>query len=223
MKGAVFTEYFNNLIDDEKVIKSLETIIKELTKGDKVFDKNSKYITVFGAARSKEGSKDYNYTMKIGETAAKYGYSVITGGGPGAMEAAAKGAYLSGGTTYGINVELPHEQGTNPYITKSYVCKHLFTRKILLTHYSKGFVVVPGGFGTLDELFEVLTLMATTLKNFVPVILADSTYWMPLYHWINTEMVNRGFVSKNEVDFIKIIDEPEEIIKEISNYHKIEE
>lgn len=184
MKETLFSEKFHNLIDDSHAIESLETVIKELIKGSKVFDGDGKYITVFGSARTKENDKDYIYTMKIGEAAAKAGYHVVTGGGPGAMEAAAKGAYLAGGTTYGINIELPHEQGTNPYVSRSFLCKYLFTRKILLTHKSNGFIVTPGGFGTLDELFEVLTLITTTLSDFVPVILADSSYWTPLYDWI---------------------------------------
>ncbi len=216
MKDTVFSEHFYNLIKDEKIVESLEIVIKELIQGAKVFDKEKKYITIFGSARIKENTEDYNYIMSIGEEAVKAGFSVVTGGGPGAMEAAAKGAFNAGGTTYGINVALPHEQGTNPYITKAFLCKYLFTRKVLLTHKSSGFVVVPGGFGTLDELFEVLTLMATTLSDFLPVILAGSSFWTPMYDWLKNQMLNKGFISQNELDFIKILDDPAEIIEVIS-------
>lgn len=144
------------------IISYMDIVADELKSGISLFkSKNEKIVAVFGSARTKSNDKEYLIAEETGKKLVENGFSVITGGGPGIMEAALKGALLNHGDTYGVNVVLPHEQESNKYIKNGYVCKHLFTRKVLLTRNVCGYIVLPGGFGTLDELFDVLTLMNT--------------------------------------------------------------
>ena len=199
--------------------KDTDNISKELLDGLKVFNSKHKLISVFGSARVKPDTLDYSLACDIGDIAAKNGYGIITGGGPGIMEAAAKGCALAGGVTYGINIRLPYEQFMNPYIKIPFFCKQMFNRKILLTCNSIGFVVMPGGFGTLDELFEIVTLVSTTLSKPVPIVLANSSYWAGLYQWIEEKFIPLVFINKNELKIIKILDRPIDIITYISQFN----
>ena len=170
-------------------------------------------ISVFGSARSKPQDPDYAAALETAALLAKEGFAVITGGGPGIMEAANRGAFEAGGLSIGCNIELPFEQRPNAYQTRSLRFKYFFVRKMMFVKYSLGFVIFPGGFGTLDELFEALTLIQTKkIRNF-PVILFGSEYWMGLLNWINDYMLPQGKVNADEVRLFRVTDSPAEVVE----------
>jgi uncharacterized protein (TIGR00730 family) len=170
-------------------------------------------VSIFGSART---SKDDPYYKAAEETAAQLareGFAVITGGGPGIMEAANKGAFEAGGQSIGCNIELPFEQGSNPYLTQGLKFKYFFVRKMMFVKYSLGFIIFPGGFGTLDELFEALTLIQTKkIRNF-PVVLFGSTYWEKLLDWIRDPAMTEGKVTEQDLKLLHVTDSPAEVIK----------
>ncbi|MCP3676148.1 MAG: TIGR00730 family Rossman fold protein, partial [Deltaproteobacteria bacterium] len=164
-------------------------------------------------------SRDYKKTAVIARLLAENGYSVITGGGPGLMEAANKGAAEGGGASIGLNITLPEEQKPNSFQNKSIQFKYFFARKVMFVKYAMGYVCMPGGFGTLDELFEALTLMQTHKIYTFPLILCGTEYWSGLIEWMKDVMCKRRTVSKKDFDFITLTDDPEEIV-EIMNRHR---
>jgi len=170
-------------------------------------------ISIFGSARSKPNDPDYAAAQETAALLAKEGFAVITGGGPGIMEAANRGAFEAGGLSIGCNIELPFEQRPNAYQTRSLTFKYFFVRKMMFVKYSLGFIIFPGGFGTLDELFEALTLIQTKkIRNF-PVILFGSDYWMGLLDWIRDYMLPQGKVNENEVRLFRVTDSPAEVVE----------
>ena len=171
-------------------------------------------VTVFGSARSKPGSEDYESARAMGFALAKAGYDVITGGGPGDMEAANRGAIEAGGNSVGLCIQLPREEKPNPYLTHTVSFKYFFVRKVMLVKQSKAFVVLPGGFGTLDELFEAVTLVQTKKIDPFPIILAgDPSHWQGLLDWIKNSLVARGKVGEAEVNILQIAQTPEAVLK----------
>lgn len=171
-------------------------------------------VTVFGSARSKPGSQDYDDARAMGVALAKAGYDVITGGGPGDMEAANRGALEGGGNSVGLCIQLPREEKPNPYLTHSVFFKYFFIRKVMLVKHSKAFVVLPGGFGTLDELFEAVTLVQTGKIDPFPIILAgDPAHWKGLLDWIRDSLVARGKVGAADVDILQMAHTPEDVLK----------
>ncbi len=176
-------------------------------------------VTVFGSARTKPTQAEYSQGETIGKALAEAGFAVVTGGGPGIMEAANKGAFEAGGESIGLNVELPFEQKINPYLTKSMTFEHFFARKVMLVKYSRGFVCMPGGFGTLDELAECLTLIQTKKVKPFPIILFGSSYWTGLLEWMKTQMVIGAFIHADDVHLMQITDNPLEIPGIIKTYH----
>jgi uncharacterized protein (TIGR00730 family) len=179
-------------------------------------------VSIFGSARTKEGDPYYQLATEIAKSVSEAGYGIITGGGPGIMEAGNKGAHLAGGTSVGLNIDLPFEQHDNPYIDadKSLDFDYFFVRKVMFVKYSQGFVVMPGGFGTLDELFEAMTLIQTHKIVTFPIILVGSAFWKGLFDWIKTEMLNAGNISPHDLDLIKIVDTKEEVVEIIDNFYK---
>lgn len=179
-------------------------------------------ITVFGSARFGPESEHYKNAESIGAELAKLGFTVMTGGGPGIMEAANKGAYLQGGLSVGLNIDLPFEQFNNPYIEPSKILHHryFFVRKVMFVKYAQAFVVCPGGFGTLDELFEVLTLIQTNKISQVPVILVGTDYWTGLKQWITDVMLHQSNnISEKDLDLMPITDDPDEVVAYIRNFY----
>lgn len=170
-------------------------------------------ISVFGSARTPEGSKRWEEGRRIGELVAEAGYAVITGGGPGAMEAANKGAWDAGGTSVGLGIELPHEQGMNQWVNLGINFRYFFARKTMFVKYSHGFIVLPGGFGTMDELFEALTLVQTHKIESFPIVLLGTEYWGGLFDWIRSTMVEGGTVSPGDDGLVTIVDDPEEAVE----------
>ena len=170
-------------------------------------------VSFFGSARTKPSDPYYQAAEKVAALFAEAGVPVITGGGPGIMEAANKGAYEAGGLSIGCNIELPHEQYTNPYLTRSLDFKFFFVRKTMFVKYAMGFVVFPGGYGTLDELFEALTLIQTDKMTDFPVVLFGKAYWEGLATWINTQLLDRGMISPGAEQLVKITDDPHEVVR----------
>jgi uncharacterized protein (TIGR00730 family) len=171
-------------------------------------------VTIFGSARSQPGSKDYERAEAMGRALAQAGYAVITGGGPGDMEAANKGALEAGGESVGLAIELPYELRPNPYLTRTLSFRYFFVRKVMFVKYSRAFVIMPGGFGTLDEMFEAVTLVQTKkVKPFPVILVGDDGYWDGLLDWIKTTMVARGKVRAEEVDIIQRARTPQEVVK----------
>ncbi|MDP6501668.1 MAG: TIGR00730 family Rossman fold protein [Dehalococcoidales bacterium] len=176
-------------------------------------------VSIYGSARLKSDTELYSQTEDIAYLLGKLGFSIITGGGPGVMEAANKGAMRAGVVSVGLNIELPEEQAGNEFTTKSITFHHFFVRKVMLVKYATAFVIMPGGLGTLDELTEVLTLMQTlTIKPF-PVILIDSGFWRGFLDWLKSSALVRNFVSKEDFSLLRVCDRPEEVGEIVQNWY----
>ena len=172
-------------------------------------------VTIFGSARVKEGSETYEAARKTARLFAEAGLAVVTGGGPGTMEAANRGAKEGGGLSIGFNILLPHEQGLNPYCDISRTFKHFYVRKVMFVKAAEGFVIFPGGFGTMDELYEALTLIQTGKIGTFPVVLFDSDYWGEMLDWVREEMLADGLVSPGDLELLHVTDEPQEAVQRI--------
>mgnify|MGYP001032172534 CR=1 FL=1 len=188
-------------------------IIGELVEG---FDKLStveRAVTIYGSARIKESDRLYSQTQELGRRLGELGYAVITGGGPGLMEAANRGAQEAGAVSIGLNITLPTEQRPNPYTTKTLTFDHFFARKVMLVKYAMAFVAMPGGLGTLDELSEVLTLMQTHKTRPFPVVLFDSGYWKGFVEWLRADTLARGYITAEDLDVLRVCDQSEEVVE----------
>ncbi len=176
-------------------------------------------VSVFGSSRAHPGSAQYEHAMRISAALAKAGYTVITGGGPGIMEAANKGAASVNGLSVGLGIELPQEQGLNDYVDVGLEFRYFFVRKTMFVKYSQAFVVLPGGFGTLDELFEALTLVQTDKITKFPIVLVESSYWSGLLSWLRETVAGQGKVSAADLDLLSIADDPDEVVRIIKAAH----
>jgi uncharacterized protein (TIGR00730 family) len=172
-------------------------------------------VSIFGSARVKEDHPWYELTRETAACLTRHGYTVITGGGPGLMEAANRGAKEAGGDSIGLNIELPHEQHANPYVTRSLEFHYFFARKLMFVRYARAFVIMPGGFGTLDELFEALTLIQTHRIQHFPVILVGSAFWDPLLEWIDRALEDQGLISPGDKELLVVADEPHQVCKHV--------
>jgi uncharacterized protein (TIGR00730 family) len=177
-------------------------------------------VAVFGSARTLPGEVDYDRAEQIGAGLATAGYAVITGGGPGIMEAANRGAVSAGGVSVGLGIELPQEQGLNEYVEIGLEFRYFFVRKTVFVKYSQAFVVLPGGFGTLDELFEALTLVQTGKITKFPIVLVDSEYWSGLLSWVERTLVSQGKISAVDQTLLQIADDPAEVVQIIKDAHR---
>ena len=178
-------------------------------------------VTIFGSARMKPSDKYYRAAVTIAKGLAQHNLAVVTGGGPGIMEAANKGAAQGGGKSVGLNIELPREQNGNRYANVPLHFHYFFARKVCFVKYSLGFIYMPGGFGTLDELFEVLTLVQTERIPQFPLILFGSEHWKGLLHWMKTELQTRhSYISRGDLDLLKITDDPDEAVHIILEYER---
>jgi uncharacterized protein (TIGR00730 family) len=169
-------------------------------------------VTVFGSARFQEDHRYYKLAQEIGTRIARAGFTVMTGGGPGIMEAANRGAKIGGGRSIGCNIKLPKEQYPNPYLDTFVEFDHFFVRKVMLVKYSRAFVVMPGGFGTLDEVFETMTLIQTGKMNFFPIVAVGRDYWEHLRTFIRRTMLEEATISPSDLDLITLTDSPEEAV-----------
>jgi uncharacterized protein (TIGR00730 family) len=178
-------------------------------------------VSVFGSARSQPGSAEYELAEQIGIELARAGYAVITGGGPGIMEAANKGATSAGGVSVGLGIELPLEQGLNEYVEIGLEFRYFFVRKTIFVKYSQAFVVLPGGFGTLDELFESIVLVQTGKITRFPIVLVGSEYWQGLLSWIKETVLPAGRISAPDLELVKVADDPAEVARIITEAHRM--
>jgi uncharacterized protein (TIGR00730 family) len=169
-------------------------------------------ISVFGSARTKPDSPHYQTGVDVGRLLVEAGVAVITGGGPGSMEAANRGASEAGGLSIGLGIELPFEQGMNQWVALGVGFRYFFARKTMFVKYAQGFVVLPGGLGTLDELFEAMVLVQTSKVTQFPIVLVDTAFWSPLLDWIRDTMVAEGLVSPGDMDIVQLADTPEEAV-----------
>ena len=176
-------------------------------------------VSIFGSARTQADHPYYLLTEEIARQLSDAGFSVISGGGPGIMEAANKGAFQGKSPSIGLNIELPHEQNSNPYQDIGHNFKHFYMRKVMFVKYASAFVVMPGGFGTLDEVMEALTLIQTGKVPRIPIILVGSAFWDGMMEWFRVTLVNEGMVSPEDMHLIQVIDEPEVIIEAIFKHY----
>jgi len=175
-------------------------------------------VTVFGSARVKPEDPYYQMAEKLGRLLVQNGFSVITGGGPGIMEAANKGAAEAGGRSVGMNIKLPFEQKPNPYANLQIDYKYFFIRKVMFVKYAVAYIIMPGGYGTMDEFFEALTLIQTKRVKSFPVILMGREYWQGLLDWLKSTMLRTNMILPFDIEMIQIMDEPEEVVKHIQKY-----
>ena len=197
----------------EADLEGAVTIFLEFLRGFESFDFESPCVTVFGSARFKEDHPYYQLARETGVALARAGYAVMTGGGPGIMEAANRGAREAGGLSLGCNIKLPFEQKPNPYLDKFIELEHFFIRKVMLVKYSSAFVIMPGGFGTLDEAFEVMTLVQTGKLDRFPVVGMGGDFWRHLRNFARETMLNEGVISTEDLDFIHNADTPDEALQ----------
>ena len=197
-------------------------IMAEFVDGFEALAKIGPCISIFGSARTKPGHPHYELATEIARELAEEGFGIISGGGPGIMEAANKGAFLAGGKSVGLNIELPFEQMPNTYIDrdKSLNFDYFFVRKVMFTKYSQGYIMMPGGFGTMDEFFEVLTLVQTNKVNRIPMILVGKKYWQGLIDWIRSSMLDdEHYIHPEDMDLIRIVDTPKEVVDFILEFY----
>jgi uncharacterized protein (TIGR00730 family) len=193
-------------------------ILSEFVEGFDALAAVGHAVTVFGSARTQEGTPLYDRARTIGRKLAEAGYAVITGGGPGTMEAANRGCREGGGLSVGCNIELPHEQSLNPYVDLGVEFHYFFARKTMFVKYADAFVILPGGFGTLDELFEALTLIQTGKVRHFPVVLVDSGYWQGLIDWARGTLLRDGAINEADLDLLQVTDDPDEVVRIIKAY-----
>jgi uncharacterized protein (TIGR00730 family) len=203
------------LIDDLKLGESwrLFKILGEFVEGVEALHELGPAVSIFGSARTQPGDPIYQQAREIAGAFAKEGFSVITGGGGGVMEAANKGATEAGGNSVGLNIKLPFEQQPNDFANVQVEFNYFFIRKVMFMKYAAAYVGLPGGFGTLDEIFEVMTLIQTQRIKPFPVILTGSDYWSGLLDWVKDQLLGRGMISPGDTDIVQVIDDPQEIVR----------
>jgi uncharacterized protein (TIGR00730 family) len=208
------------LIDSFSIEESwrIFRIMAEFVESIEALSKVKNAVTIFGSARVKPEDKYYQMTEILGRLLAQNGFSVITGGGPGIMEAANKGAAEANGKSIGMNIRLPFEQKPNPYANIHLDYKYFFIRKVMFVKYALAYVILPGGYGTMDEFFEALTLIQTKRVKSFPLILMGSEYWQGLLDWLKNSMLHKSMILPSDYEMIQIIDDPEEVVKHIKKY-----
>jgi uncharacterized protein (TIGR00730 family) len=198
----------------ETVSGDISLIASEFLAGFQAVDEIDRpAVSIFGSARVREGTPTYDRARATGRAFAETGFAVVTGGGPGVMEAANRGCKDAGGLSVGFNIELPHEQGINAYCDIALTFHHFYARKVMFVKAAEGFVIFPGGFGTQDELWEALTLIQTGKIGNFPVVLFDSDYWAELLDWLRKEMLEDGLISPQDVELLYVTDDPKEVVQ----------
>ena len=205
--------------EDERI----ERIVGELRRGFEALKDLGPAVTIFGSARVAPEEPEYEQARATARMLGESGFAVITGGGPGIMEAGNRGAQDAGTTSVGLNIELPFEQAPNPYQDIELMFHYFFTRKLMFVRYATGFVVFPGGYGTLDELFEALVLEQTDKVSDFPIVLVGTSYWRGLVDWVRTRLVDEGMISPQDTDLIKVTDDPSEVLTHVNHCHLLQE
>jgi uncharacterized protein (TIGR00730 family) len=214
--------HFHVMIDifevDEKA--RIKRIVDEFGKGFETLGKIGDAVSIFGSARLGPKNGYYKLAEKTAYLLSKAGYAIITGGGPSIMEAGNKGARRAGGQSIGLNIQLPTEQKPNPYATTGLEFHYFFIRKVMFVRYAKAFVIFPGGYGTLDELFESINLILTARIPKFPVILVGSRYWQGLLHWVMSTVLRQGCIDKEDLSLFSLVDKPEDVVRQINQFYK---
>ena len=188
-------------------------ILAEFVEGFETLSDIYPCVSVFGSARVRPGEKTYDKTVAVAQKLAENGFNIMTGGGPGIMEAANRGAKKGGAKSVGVNIHLPLEQECNPFADIKVEFKYFFVRKVMLVKYAQAYVGMPGGFGTLDEIFEAITLIQTRRIKPFPVVLVGSDYWGPLWEWVKNNPLDRGLISAEDMELVTLVDDPDEVAK----------
>jgi uncharacterized protein (TIGR00730 family) len=220
----------HDILQDIKLEQLLKTqddiwrvfrVMSEFVEGFQTLSKLGPCVTIFGSARTKPGSRYYELTTTVAKEFVRNGYGIISGGGPGIMEAANKGAKESGGASVGINIDLPFEQSANPHIDKDKLItfRHFYVRKVMFAKYAQAFVVMPGGFGTLDELFESVTLVQTKKVTPFPIILMGKEYWGGMLDWVKKTMIAEGTISEDDLALLSLTDDPMEPARIVVDFY----
>ncbi|SDQ36919.1 hypothetical protein SAMN05421664_1343 [Chryseobacterium soldanellicola] len=209
---------------DETITKDSWMVFKVMAEFVDGYEKLAKIgpcVSIFGSARLKPESKYYNMAVEIAEKITKIGFGIITGGGPGIMEAGNKGAFNAKGKSIGLNIDLPFEQHFNPYINRSYSMNfdYFFVRKVMFVKYSQGFIVMPGGFGTLDELTEAITLIQTNKIGRFPIVLVGSEFWSGLLDWFKATLLKEDMIAENDLDLYRVVDSADEAVAHIKAFY----
>jgi len=217
-----FNEFERDLVANQEDLWRVFRIMAEFVEGFETMGHIKPSVAVFGSARTKANHKYYKKTERVSKELVKRGFGIITGGGPGIMEAANKGANMVNGSSTGVNIELPHEQSANPFIDSDKLLnfRYFFIRKVMFFKYAQGYVIMPGGFGTIDEFFEVLTLVQTKKTKKVAIVVMGKDYWCPLMDWIKEYMMKFKYIENFEMDLFKITDDPKEAADIIYQFHK---
>lgn len=214
-------EFFVNTdflpMDSWRILRIMSEFVDSF---DEMSRQPERLVSVFGSARTPEGSVYYEMAREVGKRLVEAGYGVITGGGPGIMGAASRGAYEAGGRSIGLNIQLPMEQHPNPHQTDSLSFRYFFVRKVCFLKYSTAIIVFPGGFGTLDELSEVLTMAQTNKINRIPLILVGKKFWDGFFRWIRHDMVGEGTINKEDIDLLELVDSAEEAVSYLLECHR---
>ncbi|MBP2679984.1 MAG: hypothetical protein H6Q82_3049 [Deltaproteobacteria bacterium] len=195
-------------------------IMSEFVEGFETLKNLGPAISIFGSARTRKDDWSYKATLKIADMLARRGFAIISGGGPGIMEAANKGARMGKGVSVGLNIKLPEEQKANRYQDVSLTFRHFFARKVMFVKYASGYVIMPGGFGTLDEFFESLTLIQTAKIRRFPVVLMGRKYWEGLIRWMAQTLIEEGTISADDLNLFYLTDRPEDAVEYIIKYHR---
>ncbi|OQB13392.1 MAG: LOG family protein YvdD [Candidatus Omnitrophica bacterium ADurb.Bin205] len=195
-------------------------IISEFVDGFEILSKVNKAVSIFGSSRTSTANKYYKDAEKIAYLLAKRGYAIITGGGKGIMEAGNKGAKAAKGQSIGLNIQIPHEQKLNSYVDTPLDFHYFFVRKVMFVKYAKAFVIMPGGYGTLDEFFEAITLIQTGRIPRFPVVLFGSGYWQGVLHWLKNTVLGNSNIDRKDLDIFKVVDTPEDVVKSIDKFYK---
>ncbi len=205
---------------DAEIPSDVAFIAAEFLAGfQKVDEIGRAAVSFFGSARVAEETPPYRRARETAALFAEAGFAVVTGGGPGVMEAANRGCKEAGGVSVGFNIQLPHEQGVNPYCDVFLTFKHFYARKVMFVKAAEGFVIFPGGFGTLDELFEALTLIQTGKIGSFPVVLFDSEYWRPMLDWIRSHVLELGLISPADLELLRVTDNPAEVVDFVVSHY----
>ena len=195
-------------------------IISEFVEATEKLAEIRPAVSIFGSARIRAGHRWYEITVDIARRLSDAGFAVISGGGPGIMEAANKGAFEGKAPSVGLNIQLPHESSGNAYQNVSLTFRHFFARKVAFAKYASAFVAVPGGFGTLDELCEMLTLIQTRMGRRIPIILVDSAFWKGLLDWMRDQLAAQGLISPEDLDLVQVIDDPAQVVEAIFDFYQ---
>jgi uncharacterized protein (TIGR00730 family) len=217
-------------LEDREILSSgggeheghVQMIAAEFRRGFEAVDKIDRpAVSIFGSARAAEGQPFYDLAREVGREFARAGWAVVTGGGPGIMAAASRGAQEAGGLSVGFNIRLPHEQVANPYIDLLLTFDHFYARKTMFVKAAEGFVIFPGGFGTMDELFESLTLIQVGKVFHFPVVLMGSDYWEELLDWVRNKMLGEGMISAGDLDLLSLTNDPAEAVRIVTEHHEL--